>query len=305
MYVMMISINPGSPLGGSITQYFPGDFNGTHFTAVDGATRFTDFAKDNYAGQFFYGIPATEPQVSVAWASNWQYTNLVPTGDLEGWRSAMSLPRIQYLTNATRSGYDLVSAPYDLTPILSTPLASNQSLGNGTLLVDFASDILPSNAIYFSVNVTSIPTSAPSGDINMTLFSSISGESISLGQLPLGSDLFLNRGKTYGFDNVFFTDKFFVTNLIDSSQGSTVDFRLEGVYDRSLLEIFCNGGIRAGTISVFPEQLLDTIVIKTGNLNTGVKVDVSVWGLKSAWMEYENGRGLVSGNVTNGMALGT
>ena len=80
MYILQISINPGAPQGGSISQYFPGTFNGTHFTTADAATRLTDFGKDNYAGQFFYNIPATSPQISIAWASNWEYAQLVPTG---------------------------------------------------------------------------------------------------------------------------------------------------------------------------------------------------------------------------------
>ena len=79
MYLLEISINPGAPLGGSISEYFPGSFNGTHFTAVDSAARISDFGKDNYAGQYFYGIPGSQKQVSMAWASNWQYTNRVPT----------------------------------------------------------------------------------------------------------------------------------------------------------------------------------------------------------------------------------
>ena len=70
MYLLQISINPGAPLGGSISEYFPGAFNGTHFTAVDGAARINDFGKDNYAGQFFYGIPGNEKQVSMAWVSD-------------------------------------------------------------------------------------------------------------------------------------------------------------------------------------------------------------------------------------------
>jgi beta-fructofuranosidase len=47
MYLMVININPGAPLGGSTTQYFPGSFNGTHFEVVDGAARIADFGKDN------------------------------------------------------------------------------------------------------------------------------------------------------------------------------------------------------------------------------------------------------------------
>jgi beta-fructofuranosidase len=45
MFVLQISINPGAPLGGSISEYFPGSFNGTHFEAVDGVARIADFGK--------------------------------------------------------------------------------------------------------------------------------------------------------------------------------------------------------------------------------------------------------------------
>jgi beta-fructofuranosidase len=76
MWLMAISINPGAPLGGSITEYFPGHFNGTHFVPVDGAARIADFGKDNYAGQWFYGQPEEDIPVSIAWASNWQYTQV-------------------------------------------------------------------------------------------------------------------------------------------------------------------------------------------------------------------------------------
>jgi beta-fructofuranosidase len=79
MWLLAISINPGAPLGGSITEYFPGTFNGTHFEAVDGAARIADFGKDNYAGQWFYGQPDDELPVSIAWASNWQYTQVSNT----------------------------------------------------------------------------------------------------------------------------------------------------------------------------------------------------------------------------------
>lgn len=72
IWLLALSINPGAPLGGSITEYFPGEFNGTHFVPFDGAARIADFAKDNYAGQWFYGIPGDQKQISIAWASNWQ-----------------------------------------------------------------------------------------------------------------------------------------------------------------------------------------------------------------------------------------
>lgn len=95
LFLLQVSINPGSPLGGSVSQYFPGTFNGTTFVPVDNGARFTDFGKDNYAGQFFYGLPQGSKPIQMAWASNWEYAQVVPTGQQEGWRSAMTVPREQ------------------------------------------------------------------------------------------------------------------------------------------------------------------------------------------------------------------
>jgi sucrose-6-phosphate hydrolase SacC (GH32 family) len=185
-------------------QYFPGTFNGTHFTAVDGAARIADFGKDHYAGQFFYGIPGDQLQVSIDWASNWEYANYVPTGPLEGWQSTMSLPRINYLANVSQTGYDLISAPYQISAVMpSSPLAHNNSFENGKLLVDF-SDVA-SNAIYLEMNITSLNGTALSNtaSANFTFLSSISGESITGGQfLASGSNFLLNRGLIHGFESV-------------------------------------------------------------------------------------------------------
>jgi len=178
MWVLAISVNPGAPLGGSITQYFPGSFNGTHFTAVDAAARIADFGKDNYAGQFFYGIPETEDQVFIAWASNWQYSQAVPTAE-EGWRSTMSLPRRARLANVTRTRWDLVTIPFNLTPIYETQLANSSNIGNGSVLLDYSSTT--SGAVYFQCNVTGIPSSNAQGTLNFTFSSSATKESVSGG----------------------------------------------------------------------------------------------------------------------------
>jgi beta-fructofuranosidase len=44
-FILAISLNPGAPLGGSITEYFVGEFNGTHFNERDGRVRLSDFGK--------------------------------------------------------------------------------------------------------------------------------------------------------------------------------------------------------------------------------------------------------------------
>lgn len=293
MYLLAISINPGAPMGGSITQYFPGSFNGSHFTAVDSVARIADFGKDNYAAQWFYGTPDGQNPVSIGWASNWQYCNDVPTG-AEGWRSAMSLPRVNYLKNVTGAGFDLVSTPYDLTPVLDSLLESNDDFGNGSLSVPFAN--VTSGALYFAANVSGIPTDGTAtGIVNFTISASKTNESLSGGFYIGGGDFWLNRGKAgkFGNDNPFFTDKF-STNIPVSTNGT---WSLEGTVDRSILEVFLEGGERSATLSFFPEAALDTFVFTTADINTNATISVKVWSLKSAWAAQQGSDGLVSGNV--------
>jgi len=300
MYILQISINPGAPLGGSISQYFPGSFNGTHFTAADQATRLTDFAKDNYAGQFFYNIPSSSPQISIAWASNWEYAQVVPTGNLENFRSFMTVPRLNVLANTTRSPYTLLSYPYDYTPLYTTPtsLANSTSLLNSSLLYDYSSSV-PSGALTFSINITSIPTANTTGTANFTFLSSVTGESIRGGIFLGGGNgdtpLWLDRGYARGFDNVFFADKFSTDVWLDED---TQTVRLLGVLDRSILEVFLNNGAKAGTMIFFTEGVLDTVVIGTKDLNPGIGVAAEVYGLQSGWTSQEDGNGTVKGNVT-------
>ncbi|KAI9886183.1 MAG: hypothetical protein M1823_002035 [Watsoniomyces obsoletus] len=277
MWIMLLSINPGAPQGGSITQFFPGDFNGTHFTAVDSAARIADFGKDNYAGGPFYGTPEGENLVSIAWASNWQYSQIVPTGEKEKFRSAMSLPRENYLTNMTRTGWTLVSKPYKIETVFDKPLATSDNIANGSLSANYST--AGSGAIYFQINATGIPSANATGTANFTFESSVSGESVR-GGFYFGGDVpfWIDRGDVDGFENPFFTDKFSTNNLISNGQ-----WRMEGVIDRSIIEVFLDGGNQSATLTFFPTQRLDMVRLATGDLDTDVQVSAAIWELKSTW----------------------
>lgn len=107
-WVMLISINPGGPQGGSATQYFVGDFDGKTFTPNDTETRWVDHGADNYAGVTFSNIPEKDGRtIFIGWMSNWQYAQDVPT---EKWRSAMTIPRELNLVKKETS-YILKSTP--------------------------------------------------------------------------------------------------------------------------------------------------------------------------------------------------
>lgn len=303
MYVLAISINPGAPQGGSIQEYFPGTFNGTHFTPVDPVARIADFGKDNYAGQFFHGLPGTQDPVMIGWASNWQYGQAVPTGQYENWRSAMTVPRSTRLANVTRIGWDLISYPYDLSPILDTQLAYNASLGNGSLTTNYADVACGSGAVYIQANVSHIPANAlATGTLNFTIWSSTTKEAIS-GGFFFGGDtpFFLSRRNIRGFgdENPFFTDRFSTNNIINSDG----TFTLEVIVDRTIAEVFLDGGRSSGTMTFYPEGMLDSLEVAAGDVNEGVVISVGVWALKSAWKDAEDASGVVVGNVTEAGGL--
>ena len=90
-WVLICNINPGGPFGGSATQYFVGQFDGHKFTceSMPKVTKWLDYGKDHYATVSFYNAPAGR-HVVIAWMSNWQYANQVPT---KQFRSANSIPR--------------------------------------------------------------------------------------------------------------------------------------------------------------------------------------------------------------------
>ena len=90
-WMLLCNINPGGPFGGSVTQYFVGQFDGHKFTCESApeVTKWMDYGKDHYATVTFDNAPDGR-RVAMAWMSNWQYANQVPTMQ---YRSANSVPR--------------------------------------------------------------------------------------------------------------------------------------------------------------------------------------------------------------------
>lgn len=89
-WMLLCNINPGGPFGGSATQYFVGQFDGHKFTCESApeVTKWMDYGKDHYATVTFDNAPDGR-RVAMAWMSNWQYANQVPTMQ---YRSANSVP---------------------------------------------------------------------------------------------------------------------------------------------------------------------------------------------------------------------
>jgi fructan beta-fructosidase len=116
-WVMLVSINPGGPNGGSATQYFTGEFNGHKFVPDNSNIRWIDWGRDNYAGVTWSNIPGSDGRrVFIGWMSNWEYAGVVPT---TVWRNAATIPRELSLI-AENGNYTLISKPVsELTKLRS------------------------------------------------------------------------------------------------------------------------------------------------------------------------------------------
>ena len=106
-WVLICNINPGGPFGGSATQYFVGQFDGHRFVNESpDKTKWMDWGKDHYATVTWSNAPDNRT-IALAWMSNWDYANNVPTTQ---YRSANSVPRDLFLYESQGDTY-MASVP--------------------------------------------------------------------------------------------------------------------------------------------------------------------------------------------------
>ncbi len=120
-WVLIISINPGAPNGGSGTQYFIGDFNGKVFTSDQKEPKWLDYGTDNYAGVTYNNVPGNS-RFFIGWMSNWNYAQDTPT---KKWRSAMTVPRKLSL-HKVADDYFLANYPIDKISDLTNSILVNE-----------------------------------------------------------------------------------------------------------------------------------------------------------------------------------
>lgn len=91
-WILLVSINPGGPNGGSATQYFIGDFDGKTFKADSlPYPLWLDYGRDNYAGVTWNNVPQTDRRIIfIGWMNNWNYADKTPTVHF---RSSTTVPR--------------------------------------------------------------------------------------------------------------------------------------------------------------------------------------------------------------------
>ncbi|WP_323989425.1 glycoside hydrolase family 32 protein [Nguyenibacter sp. L1] len=266
-WVLFVSVNPGGPTGGSITQYFVGQFDGTRFVPDDTVIGLTDFAKDAYAMQVYGNMPRDEA-VSIAWLGNWQYCQELPT---QSWRGIMTLPRTMTLRRDFAGWIRLAQNPRGLEALRgpAIPFAARRLAAGSSAQVALP----PGTALDLSLSVTvdERPHDLPLGDKGRTgrfviVFGNEQGESLTIGFDAFSGQLWLDRNNLRGFAQPFFTGQFSTVLNPDDRH-----FDIHIVLDACTLEIFANGGLSVGTALIFPAGPLDFLRLEASG--AGATID--------------------------------
>lgn len=265
-WVMIISINPGAPNGGSGTQYFVGDFDGVHFRTEQEDARWVDWGTDNYAGVTYNQTPGEE-RIFIGWMSNWAYATSTPTAV---WRSAMTVPRKLSLGKSGGS-YFLRNFPLDnLGTIFKTEIKES-------INVPASSREVVENENF---NQAEVRFRTEGRDFAMT-FANREGDSLQL-RFAGSENLFeLDRrqsGKT-DFSEAF-GNAVHRMPLVDLPEGP-MDVRI--LMDRSSAEIFINRGQYAFTSQVFPNEPYTSLTFRNKSSTTLEIEGLEVNRAESIW----------------------
>jgi fructan beta-fructosidase len=279
-WVLLVSINPGGPYGGSATQYFVGDFDGTAFHNENPGSDplWIDHGKDNYAGVTWSDIPERDGRrLFLGWMSNWQYANQVPT---KRWRNAMTLPR-ELKLDRTGQGYLLRSLPVAETEKLraeelvldTSPDSSRQNIG------PLIGDAYP---LYEIDLLFAYDTSVhePEGiEFGIYLESDVH-EMVVFGYNTLTQKIHFTRLENSG--KVDFSEQFTGFQPVPYKASDEGEIRFHAFVDLSSVELFVDDGAVVLTELAFPESGYETIHYYRSHASVSLKEGV-IYRLKSIW----------------------
>ncbi len=264
-WVLLISINPGAPNGGSGTQYFIGDFNGETFTSDQKIPRWIDWGTDNYAGVTYNNAP-NDDRIFIGWMSNWNYAAKTPT---QKWRSAMTVPRKLSLRKIKES-YELVNYPVkELDELLKTAEEKNIVLEVGA-----------EEAISFdNFNQAEIRFTTSTRDFHFT-FENHMNEQLTFTLDGKEELLLIDRslsGKTDFTENFGAIQQMPIANLPDGP------FEVRLFLDRSSIEVFVNKGQYVMTAQIFPNANYTDLSIKNTGIGKLSFNDFKISSVKGIW----------------------
>ena len=226
-WMLICNINPGGPFGGSATQYFIGEFDGHKFTCEDepSETKWMDYGKDHYATITFDNAPEGR-HVGIAWMSNWQYANQVPT---KQFRSANSIARDFGLFEYNGETYCSVSPAKEMDAVRGQRISS------------------PSETCEIVVQLR--------GDAQLTLRNS-KGEKVVITYDAVEQTIDFDRRRS---GDVSFSEAF-PCIVTSPTYGQAKTLRI--FVDRCSIEMFEGDGKMSMTNLVFPSEPYNKLIVK-------------------------------------------
>jgi len=274
-WVLHVDINPGAVAGGSGSQYFIGEWDGTTFTADDTITDeevlWTDFGTDFYAAITWNNIPEDDSRrMWVGWMSNWEYANEKPT---DPWRSAMSIPRSIHL-ETIEGQIQMVQRPVEELETLRSNHVQLQDITVGHSEIQSLEEEGASGKAY-EIIVDIDPGDA---DVAGLMVRAGEGEETLVGYDATNNTTFVDRRNSGESD---FTVGFGIRNDAPAflEDGKV---RLHIFVDWSSVEVFTNDGASVMTNRIFPDpESQDIRLFSEGGEATFLNLDF--WELSSIW----------------------
>lgn len=262
-WVLLVSINPGGPNGGSATQFFTGDFDGKSFSPDKESSeiKWIDHGPDNYAGVTYFGAP-DDRKIFLGWMSNWAYGQEVPT---HPWRSAMTAPRD--LTLKRINGKLFVKS--EVTKTYAQFGSEIQKIQGIT--VDGTTQITEAGDVSKSI-VTAV---VDAKDFQFNIENDL-GESVSVGLDTKNNRYYIDRSKSGKIDfSKNYVLKVYAPRITNAS---TINVTM--IVDVASIEVFFDDGVTVMTSVFFPNSPLTKLSVE----GKGLGVDeITVAKMQVIW----------------------
>jgi fructan beta-fructosidase len=267
-WVLVVSVNPGAPAGGSGTQYFIGSFDGKQFQNDNPASTvlWADYGADFYASQSWFGLPDSR-RVWIGWHSNWQYANKEPVSP---WRGAQSVPRVLSLRRFPE-GIRMLQQPVEELQVLrGRPFRADH------VSIEEAARRLRQSAL--SAETLELRAELELGTAQEAGFHLRTGNKeetiVSIRSNPL--TLALDRTRS---GNVSFDPRFSGLHSVRLRVVNPITLHI--LIDRSSIEVFANDGESVLTDRIYPSAASTGISLYSTNTGAWMR-KLEVWPLQSS-----------------------
>ena len=276
-WVLLISINPGAPNGGSGTQYFVGNFDGERFTTAQSEIKWVDWGTDNYAGVTYNVLPkeyygntySNDPKqdrIFIGWMSNWIYARETPTSI---WRSAMTVPRKLTLQ---KMGDDFNLFNY---PLKSLETLLNKGSKRSITIPPSAEEII----VFEYLNQSEIRFKTKTRDFQLKLSNKMN-EQVVLAMKAAVKTFSIDRTNSGKID---FQEDFGRIQQMPVPDFPDGEFEVRILIDHSSIEVFINEGQYVMTAQLFPNEKYTDLTLENLSDSEITLKDFEVNEVKRIW----------------------